>query len=65
MLWIILSVLEVKKINETLKNANEAIKGEVVKLDSVSEEERNKAIEPMDNIYSAKMRDYQIFQYDH
>ena len=55
---------EIDKINNELKSGIEALKGEVVKLDSVSEEERNKAIEPADNIYSAKMRDYKTYTYD-
>lgn len=55
---------KIDEINLTLKNEEEALKSKVVKLDQVSEEEKNEALYTDDNIYSARIRDYKTFNYD-
>ncbi len=54
----------VNELNKKFKADLNLIKKDVVKLDSVSEEQKATAIYTDDNIYSAKIRDYEIIEYN-
>ena len=55
---------DIKKLNDQLKADEEALKDKVVKLDSVSDEEKSRALYTDDNIYSAVVHEYKTYTYD-
>lgn len=51
------------ELNQKLSDANLRIKNNIVKLDSVSDDEKSNCLYLDDNIYSAKTRDYEVINY--
>lgn len=54
---------KINELNQKLSDASSRIKGNVVKLDSVSDEQKSSCLYLDDNIYSAKTRAYDIVNY--